>query len=89
MGDSGDNIKGIEGIGPKRAADLVREYGSALDIAASLPIASKYKYIQSLNKGGDIIMLNYQLMDLLTHCDDAIGEQNISTINTLLDEYLK
>ena len=88
MGDSGDNVKGVEGIGPKRAAELVREFGSALDIVASLPIASKYKYIQSLNKNADTIMLNYQLMDLVTFCEDAIGTENAAKIDETMKEYL-
>lgn len=87
MGDSGDNVKGVEGIGPKRAAELVKQYGSALDIVASLPINSKYKYIQSLNKAGDTIMLNYQLMDLVSFCKDALGE-NTKVIDKTLREYL-
>jgi 5'-3' exonuclease len=88
MGDTGDNVKGVEGVGPKRAHDLIKEYGSAFDIAASLPISSKYKYIQSLNKCKDLILLNYQLMDLLTHCDEAIGEENTKVIDNILKEYL-
>lgn len=88
MGDSGDNVKGVEGIGPKRAAELVKEFGSALDIVASLPIQSKYKYIQSLNKHSETIMLNYQLMDLLTFCEDAIGTENMMQINKVMEEYL-
>ena len=35
--DAGDNVKGVEGVGPKRALDLVKEYGSAFDIAAAIP----------------------------------------------------
>ena len=88
MGDSGDNVKGVEGIGPKRAAELVREFGSALDIVASLPISSKYKYIQSLNKNADTIMLNYQLMDLVTFCEDAIGVENSAKIDEVMKGYL-
>lgn len=88
-GDIGDNIPGVEGIGPKRSADLIREYGTAFDIVAALPITSKYKYIQNLNKSGDTILLNYQLMDLVTYCEEAIGTDNIQTINSLLEEYLK
>lgn len=87
MGDSGDNVKGVEGIGPKRAVDLIKEYGSAFDIAASIPIASKYKYIQALNLCKDRILLNYQLMDLLTHCDEALGD-NCYEVDQLLDSYL-
>jgi len=86
-GDTGDNIKGVEGIGPKRASELVKEYGSAMDIVASLPITSKYKYIQSLNASGDKILLNYQLMDLISYCKDALGDNTVA-VDSLLKEYL-
>lgn len=88
-GDAGDNVKGVPGIGPKRAADLVKQYGSALDIVAALPIASKYKHIQELNKSADLIMLNYQLMDLVTFHTEAMGEANIASINAAILPYLK
>jgi 5'-3' exonuclease len=88
-GDTGDNIKGVEGVGPKRALDLVKEYGSAFDIAAAIPIQSKYKYIQSLNQCKDRILLNYQLMDLLTYCDEALGADNIKDIERVFDGYLR
>ncbi len=89
QGDSGDNINGVPGIGPKRALELVRQYGSVYDIIASLPIQSKYKYIESLNKfGADNLMLNYQLMDLVTYCADAIGEENCKKIDQQLKDYL-
>lgn len=88
QGDSGDNIKGIEGIGPKRALDLVKQYGSAFDIHAALPIQSKYKYIKALNESGDTLLTNYKLMDLVTYCHEAIGEENILNINEKLKEIL-
>jgi 5'-3' exonuclease len=88
-GDTGDNVFGVPGIGPKRAQSLVSEYGSTYDIIASLPIAGKYKYIQELNKCKDLLMLNYQLMDLVTHCEEAIGADNLQTINETLELYLK
>lgn len=84
MGDTGDNVLGVEGIGPKRAHQLVQEYGTALDIVAALPIPSKLKYVQALNQSGDRIMLNYQLMDLVTFCHDALGE-NTKQIDNILD----
>jgi len=79
-GDKGDNVAGIPGIGPKRALDLIREYGDAMDIYNSLPIDSKYKHIQALNDSGDQLLTNYQLMDLITYCDDAIGSDNVADI---------
>ena len=89
QGDSGDNVPGVPGVGPKKALDLVRAYGTAYDIAANLPIASKYKYIQNLNQfGTDAILLNYKLMDLLEYCDEAIGETNCAVIDETLKGYL-
>ena len=79
-GDKGDNVAGIPGIGPKRALDLIREYGDAMDIYNSLPINSKYKHIQALNDSGEQLLTNYQLMDLITYCDDAIGSDNVADI---------
>jgi len=89
MGDSGDNIPGVDGIGPKKAHSLVQEYGSTYDVIANLPIASKYKHIQKLNEfGADALIRNYKLMDLVTHCDEAIGPENCKIIDEKLEKYL-
>jgi 5'-3' exonuclease len=88
-GDSGDNVAGVPGIGPKRAVSLVAEYGSTYDIIASIPLPGKYKYIQELNKCKDTLMLNYQLMDLVTHCREAIGDDNLKSIDQTLELYLQ
>jgi 5'-3' exonuclease len=88
-GDSGDNVAGVPGIGPKRAVSLVAEYGSTYDIVANIPLSGKYKYIQELNQCRDMLLLNYQLMDLVTHCREAIGEDNLKQIDQTLELYLK
>jgi len=89
MGDTGDNIFGVPSIGPKRAHGLVEQFGSTWDIIASIPLNGKYKYIQELNKCKDRLQLNYQLMDLVTHCAEAVGVDNCKTINNILREYTK
>ena len=81
-GDKGDNVAGIPGIGPKRAVSLIRDYGDALSIYDALPLNSGYKHIQALNASGDLILQNYELMDLITYCDDAIGAENVSAIRS-------
>ena len=88
-GDTGDNVFGVPGIGPKRAVGLVNEYGSTYDIIASIPISGKYKYIQALNECKDTLALNYKLMDLVTFCEDAIGTENCKQIDETLELYLK
>jgi DNA polymerase-1 len=88
-GDSGDNVAGVPGIGPKRAVGLISEYGSTWDIIASIPISGKYKYIEALNQCKDQLELNYKLMDLVTYSEDAIGVDNCKQINEILETYLK
>ena len=79
-GDKGDNVPGINGIGPKRAEQLIRDYGDAMTIYDNVPLDGKYKYIQELNQNAEVLLKNYELMDLITYCDDAIGADNISEI---------
>ena len=86
-GDKGDNVAGIPGIGPKRAVQLIEQYGTAFDIYNALPIESRYKYIQELNASGEQLLVNYELMDLMTFCDDAIGKDNIDDIERVLNGY--
>lgn len=86
QGDSGDSVPGIPGVGPTRALSLVKTYGSALDIAANLPLPGKQKYIQAVNEfGAENIYRNYQLMDLITYSEEAIGYENCETIKRLLN----
>lgn len=88
-GDSGDSVPGIEGVGPKRAVQLVSTYGSIYDIISSMPINSKYKYINALNTfGAERLELNMKLMDLLEFCEEALGEDNCKEVDRVLKEYL-
>lgn len=81
VGDKGDNIPGIPGIGPKRACGLIEQFGTAMDIYASCPIPGKYVYIKNLNENKEQLLINYQLMDLVTHCVEAVGKENIKDIH--------
>ena len=87
-GDKGDNVPGIPGIGPKRAVQLMQQYGDVFDIYNSCPIEGKYKYIQNLNENAEQLLTNVELMDLLTYCDEAIGKENTEVINTTLKRHL-
>jgi 5'-3' exonuclease len=92
-GDQGDSVPGIPGIGPKRALDLIKEYGSAFALLDNLPIEGKKLpvYIQNLNKyGEEVIPRNYHLMDLLSFYEENIGKENIvqlkDVMRKLIDE---
>ena len=86
-GDKGDNIDGVPGIGPKRATELLQQFGTAFDIYDALPIESRYKYIQSLNASKDLILKNYRMMDLISYCAEAIEHPGHSLLE--IDERVK
>lgn len=83
-GDSGDNIPGVPGVGPKRASALIEQYGSAMDIYDAIPLSGKQKFIQAVNDSREQILINYELMDLKTFCQDAIGPDNVKDIGRRL-----
>lgn len=85
-GDKSDNIMGIPGIGPVRAKHLIETYGDLLDIHDALPIDSKYKHIQTLNEHADRLLTNAELMDLISYCDTAIGEENLKEIRVQMGD---
>ena len=87
-GDKGDNVPGIPGIGPKSAVQLMEQYGDVFDIYDACPIDGKYKYIQNLNENAEQLLMNVELMDLVTYSEQAIGEQNIEVINSTLKRHL-
>jgi DNA polymerase-1 len=77
IGDKGDNVPGVPGVGPKRATSLLEQYGSVMDICDAIPLPGKYKYIQAVNEMKDQLITNIELMDLRTYCEEAIGKQNL------------
>mgnify|MGYP003133421367 FL=1 len=89
-GDAGDNVPGISGIGPKRATQLIEQYGDLYDIYDSCPIDSKYKFIQSLNENADQLLLNAELMDLESYSEQALIESgmDLEDLSSNVKEYL-
>ena len=81
-GDKGDNVPGVNGIGPKRASSLIAEYGDVFDIMTILPIESRYKFMQSLNEfGADNLEKSVELMDLTYDPDAAVLGQSDNILN--------
>ena len=87
-GDKGDNVPGVPGVGPKRAVQLMEQYGTVFDIYDACPIDGRYKYIQAVNENAEQLLTNVELMDLVTYCEDAIGEENKEVINNTLGKIL-
>ena len=89
-GDTGDNVPGISGIGPKRAVALIEQYGDLFDIYNACPISSKYKFIQSLNENAERLLLNAELMDLVSYSEQALieADMNLEDLSSQIQEYL-
>jgi 5'-3' exonuclease len=87
-GDKSDNILGIEGIGPKRAQALAREYKTLDTLLEALPIKGRSKYIQNLNAGHEQLVRNEKLINLKKYCVEAItagknGEEPLEQLSSL------
>ena len=84
-GDKSDNILGIEGIGPKRAQTLAKEYNTLNNLLEALPIKGRSKYIQNLNAGKEQLIRNEKLINLKEYCVDAIcaGKEGNEPLNRL------
>jgi 5'-3' exonuclease len=88
-GDTGDNIRGIDGIGPKRAAELVKEFKTLDNLLNSLPIKGKAKYIQNLNAGADILVRNEKLINLNAYINEVMSSvEKRDTVIELLENAL-
>lgn len=87
-GDKSDNILGIEGIGPKRAQTLAKEYETLDKLLEALPIKGRSKYIQNLNAGKEQLIRNEKLINLKQYCVEAIcagkeGEEPLARLSSL------
>ena len=63
-GDSVDNIPGVPGVGPKTAADLLRQFGSAENLFARLDEVKSEKLRAALRGAADAVRRNRELVRL-------------------------
>lgn len=64
MGDKADNIEGIPGVGPKTAADLMRQFGSLEELLAHRDEIKKPSLRRALMEEEERLRRNYQLIRL-------------------------
>lgn len=83
-----DNIKGVEGIGPKRAISLLETYGDIFGVIDAIPIKSKLKFVARLNDSKDLLLRNIELMDLESYYKYAITQEDTLEIENAIGELL-
>ncbi len=64
IGDSTDNVPGIPGIGPKRAAELINEYGDVEGVLAAVPAMKPGKRRDTLIENAASARLSRELVTL-------------------------
>jgi DNA polymerase-1 len=64
MGDAVDNIPGVPGVGPKTAAELLKQFGSAANLLARLDEVKSEKLRAALRESAENIRRNQQLVRL-------------------------
>lgn len=64
IGDSADNIPGVEGVGPKTAAKYINEYGGIDDILSRVGEISNEKMREKLLAAKDVLHRNLSLVRL-------------------------
>lgn len=65
-GDSSDNIPGVEGIGPKTAAELINTYGSVEDVIANADDIKQPKRREMIKRDAEKAIISKQLATLKT-----------------------
>lgn len=92
MGDTSDNVPGVEGIGLKTAAKLIQEFGSIENIYANIE-KIKGKRRENLEKAQEYISLSQELVTLKRDADlgftleqARFKKPDLSKINPLLEQ---
>lgn len=76
MGDSSDNVPGLDGVGPKTAAQLVEKFGNVEQIIAAVDAIEADSSIRNRRKIADNIRTNSELLRLcrkLVEIDCAVS----------------
>ncbi|MBE6458078.1 MAG: DNA polymerase I [Alphaproteobacteria bacterium] len=69
MGDSTDNVPGVPGIGPKKAAELINQFGNLDNLYANLPDVKNDRIRGLLSSNRDMAYISRQLVTLRTDVD--------------------
>ncbi len=69
MGDSSDNVPGVPGIGPKKAAELINQFGTLDNLYANLESVKNERIRNLLRDNREMAYISKQLVTLKTDVD--------------------
>jgi DNA polymerase I len=64
VGDASDNLRGVPGIGPKTAAELVARFGSMTELLSKLEAVTSPKLRETLRDAAERLLMNEELVRL-------------------------
>lgn len=79
MGDSTDNVPGVHGIGPKKASELINQFGSLDNLYAHIDDVANERTRNMLRDGREMAYISRQLVTLKT--DVALDDLVITPLN--------
>lgn len=92
MGDSSDNVPGVEGVGPKTAVELVRRFGGLEDVLARAAEVEKPKVREALVRDAETARLSYRLVRIpcdapvdFSFADAAVGDPDPARVVPLFE----
>lgn len=77
IGDAVDNIRGVEGVGPKTATALLKQFGSLDKVYERLDEVSSDRLRKSLDASREIVLRNQKMIRLKT---DISCEETLDTL---------
>ena len=79
MGDSTDNVPGVHGIGPKKASELINQYGTLDNLYAHIDEIANERTRNMLRDGREMAYISRRLVTLKT--DVTLDGLNIAPLN--------
>jgi DNA polymerase-1 len=77
MGDAVDNIAGVAGVGPKTAAELLKQFGSVEGLYGRLAEIKSTRLRDALEKSRDLVVKNQKMVRLLTNVPGSPELENL------------
>lgn len=93
IGDSVDNIRGVPGVGPKTAAELLQQFGTVERLYAGLPQVKSERLRAALNAAQDVVLRNRRLIELKPVSRTAkldtlrLGEPRVERLRELFERW--
>lgn len=93
IGDAVDNIPGVNGVGPKTAAELLQQFGTIDGVLAGIEQVKSERLREALRSSSDRLLRNRRLIGLLpvsTPVDLAalrIGDPNVTILRVLFERW--